>query len=344
MLTRPLTALGRWARPRLATPPWAAGLGLARTLLALGTLGTLLATSPRVLMSPLADGTKVPVCSGISQAGVWCAVPGFHGEAARWLCVAVLVVTASGWRPRLTGVAHWYVSWSLIVNVTVIDGGDQVTAVLTLLLIPVTLTDPRRWHWERPRRRATGASRVVAYAALLLVQAQVAGLYLHASVAKLGVTEWADGTAMYYWLRNAGFGAPGWLRPLTDAVTGSAAGVAMLTWSAIVLEFTLAVAILLRPAAKRRLLVAGIGFHAMIAVTMGLPSFSTAMTAALLLYLRPIGGGVPVPATVLRGWARLGGWLRGARRPAPVAASVLVPADGHGATTVRLPALRSGRP
>ena len=142
-----MTALGRWAGPRMTRAPWGSGLGLARTVLALGTL---LATSPRVLMSPLSNGVVPPICVGLTRAGVWCAVPAGHGAAARWLSVAVLLLTASGWRPRVTGVLHWYVAWSLIANATVQDGGDQITAVLTLVLIPVTLTDPRRWHWQRP--------------------------------------------------------------------------------------------------------------------------------------------------------------------------------------------------
>ncbi len=120
---------------------------MVHTVLALGTLGTLLATSPSVLMSPLAGQASPPVCLGMARVGLWCAVPGAGGEAARLLSIAVLLVTASGWRPRLTAIPHWYVSWSLVANATIQDGGDQIATILTLLLIPVALTDPRRWHW-----------------------------------------------------------------------------------------------------------------------------------------------------------------------------------------------------
>jgi len=40
----PVAVAAAWARARIADPPWGSGLGLARTVLALGTLGTLLAT------------------------------------------------------------------------------------------------------------------------------------------------------------------------------------------------------------------------------------------------------------------------------------------------------------
>jgi antimicrobial peptide system SdpB family protein len=311
MLTRALSSLGRRARPAMAKSPWASGLGLARTLLALGTLGTLLATTPRTLMAPLADGTLPPTCSDLTKFGLWCVLPGGQGEVARWLSIAVLVVVAAGWRPRFTGVLHWYVAWSLMVNVSILDGGDQVTTVLTLLLIPVTLTDPRRWHWQAMPERAPGLSRVVAYTALFIVQIQVAAIYLHASVAKLAVSEWSDGTAMFYWLRHPTFGATGWMRTIADFVTGNPIGVAALTWSSIALEFALAIALLLRPPLRRWLLIAGLIFHGLIALSMGLISFSTAMSGALLLYLLPIGHQLVMPQ-----WALA--WRTSLRqRPAP---------------------------
>jgi len=290
-----LTALGRWARPRLAVPVWSSGIGLARTLLALGTLGTLLATDPTALMSPLSNGVVPPVCHGMSRAGIWCVAPDL--QLGRWLSIAVLLVVASGWLPRFTAIPHWYVSWSLIANATLQDGGDQVTGVLTLLLLPICLTDGRRWHWQRPpETREPDTKAVVARVALLLIQVQVAVLYLQASMAKLGVREWADGTAMYYWSRHPSFGSPPWLRPVTDLVTHSSVGVATLTWGSVALEFSLAIAIVLGPAAKRLLLAAGLLFHGFIAADMGLISFYAGMAAALLLALLPVGHHIRLPA------------------------------------------------
>lgn len=319
LLNQFLAAIGRWAAPRTAVLPWSSGVGLARTVLALGTAATLAATRPSMLVSSLppvgaAAGTgNGSACSGATAAGMFCALPAWHGELARWSAVAVLLLVTSGWRPRLTAVPHWYVSWSLVMNGAVVDGGDQVTANLTLLLIPVLLTDSRRWHWQRPAGAAAsvsrggaasraGVARVVAYAGLLLIQLQVAVVYFQSSVAKLGVQEWADGTAMFYFFQHPLFGAPPWLRPLTDAVTGSGPGVAVVTWAPITVEFALALGILLRPPAKRVLLMVGLVFHASIALAMGLVSFDAAMSGALLLYLLPIGHHVrfAVPATVAR--------------------------------------------
>jgi antimicrobial peptide system SdpB family protein len=297
-----LTRLGGWTRNQLACPPWGSGLGLARTVLALGTMGTLLATPPQALMSPLAGGIHPPVCAGIAQASIWCMLPQAHLQAARWLSVLILAIVASGWRPRLTGVAHWWIAWSLFASASIQDGGDQITAVLTLLLIPVTLTDSRRWHWAKPSAQAGSTlARLIAATAIVLMKIQVAALYLDAGIAKLGVADWANGTAMFYLFRSVLFAPPPWLTPITGAVTGTATGVAAVTWGAIVLEIALGVALLLPARLRPFLLAAGLLFHDVIALTMGLISFDCAMTGALLLYLLPMGYQIP-PA---RQWRKL---------------------------------------
>lgn len=52
---------------------------------------------------------------------------------------------------------------------------------------------------------------LIARITLLLIQIQLAVLYLQASMAKLGVPEWADGTAMYYRSHHPTFGSAPWL-------------------------------------------------------------------------------------------------------------------------------------
>ncbi|WP_089255181.1 sporulation-delaying protein SdpB family protein [Asanoa hainanensis] len=294
-----------WAR----MCPWTSMVGLARTVLAAGTLLTLLATDQRVLLSPLADGTVPPVCTGAARAGLWCLVPDDQRWLAVFVSVAVLVVVIAGWRPRFTGLPHWWVVWSFTTAVTLQDGGDQVAAVITLLLLPVTLTDPRRWHWSRGPALAESALPgwpwLVARMARVLLLVQVAAIYLHSAIAKLGVAEWADGTALWYWLRNPQFGAAGWLSPLTDRLIMAPAAVTLLTWGAIALEFLLGAALFMRPFPRRVLLVAGLGLHASIMATMGLVSFFCSMAAALILYLTPVGQELD------ESWpARLVTWLR----------------------------------
>jgi len=54
----------------------------------------------------------------------------------RWVSILVLLVAASGWRPRYTAIPMWWVLFGNQASLTVVDGGDQISAVLALLLIP----------------------------------------------------------------------------------------------------------------------------------------------------------------------------------------------------------------
>ena len=295
MLSRIGAAALRWS----AASPFTNAYGVARTLLALGTAGTLGLTPTESIYRPSRGLMDAPYCIDLARVTPYCLVPRDRLWIAQVISVVILLVVASGWRPRLTGIPHWWVSYGFAVTATLPDGGDQVTQVLTLLLIPVTLCDPRRWHWDEAPNDRPHAS-LVALSALALVRLQVAVIYFHSSIAKLAVPEWADGTAFWYWATDPSFGPPMWLRPLVLAIVREPLGVALFTWGPIVLEFGLALALVLNPRYRLWLLGAGISFHAAIAVLMGLLSFALAMSAALVLYLWPLHRPVPFGAVVAR--------------------------------------------
>ncbi|MEW6322979.1 MAG: sporulation-delaying protein SdpB family protein [Acidobacteriota bacterium] len=199
-------------------------------------------------------------------------------------------VVATGWRPRLTGVVHWWTCWSLQAVATTVDGGDQLASNLALLLLPLTLTDPRRWHWDDTGAAvvSTGVGRrIVAASGFLMCRIQVAGVYFHASTGKMAVGEWADGTALYYWFTDPLFGGPGWMAGPMRWLLDSGPLLALATWSSMLLELALFAALVMPRRARAVLLVAGIAFHAAIAAVHGLITFSLVMVAALILYLRP---------------------------------------------------------
>lgn len=278
----------RWAR---AIDPFTNVYGLARTLIALSTAATLVANRTTTLFVPASGGVQAPLCSGVRGAGLYCLVPGSHLELARWAAVALLLVVASGYRPRLTGVLHWWLAFSLQANALTIDGGDNAAAVLALLLVPVTLTDPRAWHWQKAPA-ATGttvddARRLVALVTLTAVRVQVAGIYFHASIGKFGVEEWTNGTALYYFTQSPIFGASGVVASVMRPVVVSAVGVTLLTWSVLVVEYLLSAALVMPKRAWGVLLALGITLHTGIILIHGLWSFSTVMFGALVLYLRP---------------------------------------------------------
>lgn len=284
-----LTHAGRIARRWIAdAQPWTNVYGLARTIIASATALTLIFNQSSNLFRPASgiEGSP-PFCTGVKAIGLFCLEPRSHLEPARWVAIAALLLVASGWRPRFTGVLHWWVSFSLFSSAIVVDGGDQTAAVLSFLLIPVTLTDPRRWHWDPMPTGQSDASKLVAKTWLSLVRLQVAGIYLHAAAGKFAVEEWADGTALYYWLLHPSLGAPDWLAPSLQRLLLIGPFVSLLTWSIVVLEFFLAAGLLAPKSTQKWLLACGITLHLGIIVLHGLVSFGSTMVAALILFLRP---------------------------------------------------------
>jgi antimicrobial peptide system SdpB family protein len=287
-----LTSLGARAQTFVrSADPFTNVYGLARTLLASAAAITLLATPLNALFRPLSTEPNVPGCHGLAQASAYCiAAP--HLSLVRWVSFLVLLLVASGYRPRITGVLHSYVALSFSTTSAAIEGGDQIQSNLALLLLPVTLLDGRKWHWDpplaRPASLSEDARRLVARFCFALMRLQVAGIYFHAAVGKWGVEEWGDGTVLYYWFAHPSFGAPAWLRPLTDALTHNGAMLAGLTWSVVLLEFFLAAGIVAQRRYRPFLFWSGIALHLGIALIHGLMSFATVMWAALILYLLPI--------------------------------------------------------
>lgn len=288
--------------------PWTNVYGLARTLLALGTLGTLAFSSTSTLFRPVATQGTYPVCKSLMRAGVFCLAPENGLTAARWLCVAVLLLVAAGWRPRWTALPHAWVSFSVFTEIAIPDGGDQITSVLSALLALTALGDPRRWHWRRLPEGAAARHRravLLGTTGLVLARLQMSFLYFQSSVAKLPHAEWADGTAMWYWGHSLMFGAPGPLQPLVDPVLASPVGVALLTWTPLAIEICLAASLLLAQRWRWRVFAAGVLFHLSIAVMMGLWSFALAMIGGLVVLCFPLGSHLDItPPEAVRGLLR----------------------------------------
>jgi len=268
-----------------ADRPWTNVYGVARSVLALATLLTLLGDSSEQLFQPLLVADPgILDRSAVERASLFFLARN-HLTAAKVLAVVVLLLVIIGWRPRLTALPHWWVSYSFAASASLIDGGDQIVATLSLLLLPVGMTDTRAWHWRGAGVGGRVAS-VAAQTGWLLVRVQVAAIYLFAAILKLRTAEWADGTALYYVWTSSIFGAPGVFRPITDWV-GQTVLVVPLTWGVLLLEFCLGAALVAPLRFRTRLLPLALLFHVGIAVLHGMPTFALTMCAALVLYLRP---------------------------------------------------------
>lgn len=268
--------------------------GVGRTLISASTILTLASTDVHVLFRPAAGLSTVPICAGFSGTiSLFCLLRD-HLQLAKAVAIVGLAVVASGWRPRFTGVIHWWITFSFMSSSVLVDGGDQVASVLTLFLIPISLMDGRRWHWQRPVATTTSdysatekARRMFAGFALWMIRLQVAVIYLHAAVAKSAVPEWMNGTALYYWFTDPTFGAPSWLAPGVTILVTHGTALTLLTWSVVALEFSLFAGLFAKDRYLSILLVVGGFFHLGIALIHGLISFSIIMLGALILLLRP---------------------------------------------------------
>jgi len=267
---------------------WSNVYGSGRTLLATGTLLTLIFNSNTTLFlivhSPARFDIPVHNIGGLS----FFYLLREHLNIAKAIAILILIVVASGWRPRLTGFFHWYIAFSFDIYTVVADGGDQITSVLTLLLMPICFTDKRIWHWnENSKNEENPYSKLIAYFSYASIRLQVALLYLDSAVEKFKVNEWRDGTALWYWFDDPILGLNSFWKPIVYPLLKNPIIVNLLSWFPIAMELTLFLGLTMSKSRRYTLLTLGIGFHLSIMVLHGLVSFFFAMSSALILYLRP---------------------------------------------------------
>lgn len=266
---------------------WTNVYGFGRSILACSTFITLLFNSTNLLF--ISYGTAEVRCDyfGIS---IFCLIPNL--ELARWICVLLLLPVIAGWRPMVTGIIHWYVCYSFINSATLVDGGDHIASIISVLLIPITLTDTRKWHWDiaisQPNSITYQIRSLVALSCLIVIKIQMSVIYLNSAVGKLFVPEWKDGTAIYYWFKHPLFGYPSWLQPILEPLILNGTVLFLITWGTIIFELILFAGLFMEKTYKRWLLITGIIFHFGIVLVHGLGSFFFTMTAGLILFLYPI--------------------------------------------------------
>lgn len=260
---------------------------IGRSLLALATASELIFTRPAALFTTVGPATG-PSCSTAPAVSLFCLGDSHQFVSARWwLAVAVLLLVASGYRPRYATIAHLWIAFSVATSVTLPDGGDAIALIVVLLISPMCLADPRRWQWAAPRARMRPIGRTVAYLSFWGLRVQIAYLYADSAIAKMGVEDWQNGSAFYYFVRDRTFGAAGPLTPIWMWLSDQALTTLATTWGAIALELTIALFTLLRRRWRLAAFWLGLGLHTLIFLSMGLFSFSLVMVAAGALIATP---------------------------------------------------------
>lgn len=169
------------------------------------------------------------------------------------------------------------------VSLSLPDGGESVAVFTSLFLILILAPDSRAFGWSRFNATGNINLRAIGYVGSLLLCLQIAGIYFESGLSKIAVEQWADGTAMYYIVRDPMFGTAGIVGGILRYVTDIPIGSAALTWGTIVLECCIATAFLCVASVKRYGLVVVILLHTGIAVAMGLWSFALVMIATAMV-------------------------------------------------------------
>lgn len=262
-------------------------LGLARSVLALSLLLTITFSSKEILF-PREYLNFLNQDEIFNKINLFLLFDYTHFWIAQTLAILILSLVIIGIYPRLTGILHWWVAFSFFNSSLIVEGGDQVLAIITLILVPITLCDSRKNHWNKKIAQSQ-ISIAIGNIFLILIQLQASLLYLQASIEKMyKVEEWKNGTAIYYWFNDPVFGAPDYILNLLNTILSNNFIITSLTWGVLILELCLAFALLFNSKYKMIFFNIGIAFHFAIIYIHGLPTFFLAMLGLLILYLLPL--------------------------------------------------------
>lgn len=258
----------------LAFEPRTVTFGAARSLLALAELSILVFTSDADLFPTVPNGPTGPRCDGLRTLSLWCVSSSPVALTIfRIVTIAVLVLAASGFRPRWTCIPHWYATFSLAAAIHVPNGGENVARILTLLLIPLCLGDDRIWHWRRPATPLPAWWAGTAYTAHLVIRLQVVIVYGQAVWLKVVEPEWRAGSAMHFVLQDAYFGST----PELAAFLESGVLTTAITWGTILLESAIVISMFGNSTVRRIGLALAVVLHGGIILALGLASFGLVM-------------------------------------------------------------------
>lgn len=256
---------------------------IVRSLLALGTILTL-SVNPAGLLLHVPSGIHTETfCESVHRLGAFC-IGADSPDLTRVSLILLSIPALIGFLPQFAGPLHFYAAFSLSSNTAGIEGGDQLTVNLSALLILISVVKWQKWGWVNSRNRE--ATRfIISNVGLIAARLQVAYVYFEAAMVKLGNEIWADGTALWYWVQNTGFGASEYVSGIFQEILRHPILSLAFSWGTIFLELLLFLGILFAREKwiRKIVLVSGILLHLSFAILMGLITFCIVMVAALLL-------------------------------------------------------------
>src|SRR5690554_852365 len=201
--------------------------------------------------------------------------------------VFTLLFVISGFLPQLSSILHFYFSMCYMYSSSVIEGGDQIALILCVFFLPICIFDKRLNNWKRSDFYRSFYIQYFVNSTFRVMQIQIAIVYLFAAAVKIKQNEWSSGSAIYYWFYNESFGANEYVKNILASLVNSHIISPFITWSVLVLEFILFLALFMSRSITNYLFYVAVFFHVMIGVVFGLWMFSIIMIACLCILLTP---------------------------------------------------------
>lgn len=273
----------------ISSSPFTPILGLVRSILAFSLLLTLAFNSTSTLFKPVSGRKDIIDCSGINHVTTFCILnSNDYGSlmAMKVVTIILLIIIMIGYLPQVLGIIHFYIAYSVQHTMSVVDGGKQVTLMMTFWLMLISLFDNRLNHWEQAKQKLE-FNKVVGWGLIVTLKIQISYLYLNSAVTKMKNKEWLDGTAVYYYLNDNIYGLPnffykGFNFMLETPVIG------FVTWGTLILQLIISASIFASRKTKQIIFYLALFMHEMFALFIGLISFSIVMLAVLIFYFKLI--------------------------------------------------------
>ncbi len=207
-----------------------------------------------------------------------------------YISIIILIVTILGYFPMLMGILHFYVTASFSTHFSIFcDGGDYLTTLVTFLFIPITITDTRVNSWKPFEKTKFYCSfqKISVYINYHALRFLICIVYFHAATSKFRITEWYNGTALYYFLSeplsaNTFFVENEFFRTLLS----NPFFIALITWGTLIIEVLISFMLFSNNLKLKRIVfILGLILHLLIIPTFYIPAFSFRMIACLYIYL-----------------------------------------------------------
>ncbi|HHW5085903.1 TPA: sporulation-delaying protein SdpB family protein [Staphylococcus aureus] len=239
-------------------------------------------------LKKIAGLNNYPVCDTGTKYTAFCITSNSHIYLVitKYIIILILLIIILGYLPQILGILHFYISYSIQNTMTTIDGGEQVTLVITFWLMLISLFDNRINHWHMPNEKFK-YNKVIGWALIIALKIQIAYIYLNSAITKMKNREWLDGSAVYYYLNDNLYGIPKSIYNLFSFVLETPL-VGLITWGTLIVQLLIFASIFAGQKTKKIMFWIATLMHESFALFMGLISFSLIMFAVLYFYFHPI--------------------------------------------------------